>query len=217
MTAPQTATTTLWPPDHRGLIGARLKEFRQARGLTLKDLAVLAGTSIGHLSQLERDRASPSVKTLYTISRALGIAIGRFFDDGEGDGKETQHVVRKSKRRHIKFAAGIDDYRLTGDAVSQLTLLYCTLAPGAAVKVPYTHPGEEAGFVASGWLELVLEDTKITLEVGDAFSFSSEVPHRYRNPGKTETVVIWATSIGSYPHNHDAKASLKRHSRGGKS
>ena len=198
MSEAQTSRAEIPAGDPQGLVGAKLREFRQSRGLTLKQLATLAGTSVGHLSQLERDMGSPSVKTLYAISRALGVTIGQFFDHGEEGARGAQYVVRKSGRRHIRFAEGIDDYRLTSEAVSQLALLYSTFTPGATLSEPYTHEGEEAGYVVSGQLELYLEDAKIVLEAGDSFSFPSQVPHRYRNPGSIETVIIWAMTPPSY-------------------
>lgn len=184
--------------DQQGHIGAKLREFRQSRGLTLKQLATLAGTSVGHLSQLERDMASPSVKTLYAISRALGLTIGLFFDHGEKGAKEVEYVVRKSARRHIRFSGGIDDYQLTTDAVKQLSLLYSTFRPGAVLAEPYTHEGEEAGYVVSGKVELHLGEARILLEDGDSFSFPSVVPHKYRNAGDTEVIIIWAMTPPTY-------------------
>lgn len=184
---------------HEGLVGTKLREMRQAQGLTLKELAARTGTSIGHLSQLERDMASPSVKTLYAISRALGVTIARFFDNGEVGTQDAKYVVRKSSgRRHIRFAEGIDDYRLTTDAVNKIDLLYSTFAPLASLEDPYTHEGEEAGYVVSGRLELDIGGVKTTLEAGDSFSFPSQVPHRYRNPGEVQAVVIWAMTPPSY-------------------
>lgn len=184
--------------DQDGVVGGTLKKFRHRRGMTLKELAALSGTSVGHLSQLERDICSPSVKTLYAISRALGVTIGQFFDQSGEGANEARYVVRKGDRHHIRFSEGIDDYQLTSDTVKQLSLLYSTLAPGTTLVDPYTHEGEEAGFVISGQLELFLDDTKMLLEAGDSFSFPSLLPHRYGNPGQIETVVIWAATPPSY-------------------
>jgi transcriptional regulator with XRE-family HTH domain len=183
---------------HEGLVGPKLRELRQAQGLTLKELAARTGTSIGHLSQLERDMASPSVKTLYAISRALGVTIARFFDNGSEPTPHTKYIVRKSQRRHIRFSEGIDDYRLTCEEVNKLDLLYSTFAPKASLSEPYTHEGEEAGYVVSGSLELYLGEVKSILEAGDSFSFPSQIPHWYRNPGDVETVVIWAMTPPTY-------------------
>lgn len=190
--------TSSLPLEDGGLIGAKLREFRRLRKLTLKQLAERAGTSTGHLSQLERDMASPSLKTLYAISRSLGVTISEFFDRGQEGIPQSQYVVRKSKRRHIRFSEGIDDYRLTSDSVNKLDLLYSTFNPGATLDEPYTHQGEEAGYVVQGKLELFIMNNAVVLEPGDSFSFPSEVPHRYRNPGDTETVVIWAMTPRTY-------------------
>jgi transcriptional regulator with XRE-family HTH domain len=183
---------------HEGLIGAKLKSLRKSQGLTLKELSARTETSIGHLSQLERDMASPSVRTLYVISRALGVTISQFFDNGVEQAKENPYIVRKSQRHHIRFAEGIDDYRLTSDAVEKLDLLYSTFRPGASISEPYSHEGEEAGYVVSGRLEIQIGEFKAVVEAGDSFSFPSQKPHKYRNPGDTETAVIWAMTPPTY-------------------
>jgi transcriptional regulator with XRE-family HTH domain len=59
-------------------IGGEIRGLRKARGLTLTDLADASGLSIGYLSLLERDRATPSIKALHAVSRALGITISWF-------------------------------------------------------------------------------------------------------------------------------------------
>jgi len=184
--------------DHEGLVGPKLRELRQSQGLTLKELGARTGISIGHLSELERDMASPSVKTLHAISRALGVTILRFFDTGAELKPDNRYVVRKSRRRHIRFADGIDDYQLTCPEVSKLGLLYSTFKPKSSVADPYTHEGEEAGYIVSGTMELYLGDEKCVLEAGDSFSFPSQIPHRYSNPGDIETVVIWAMTPPTY-------------------
>src|SRR5215813_8412329 len=48
-------------------IGSRIREMRKAQSLTLQQLAERSGLSPAHLSQLERDQASPSITALYSI------------------------------------------------------------------------------------------------------------------------------------------------------
>lgn len=54
------------------------------------------------------------------------------------------------------------------------------------------HEGEETGLVQSGTLELQIGDNVYKLRTGDSFSFPSDLPHKYANPGNEETVVIFA-------------------------
>jgi len=66
------------------MIGSKIKNLRQLQGLSQRALAELAGISAASLSQLESERASPSVATLEKLADGLGIAIASFFlESGE--------------------------------------------------------------------------------------------------------------------------------------
>lgn len=199
--SPAARRVTSAPPaaDDDGLIGAKLRGLRQRLGRTLADVSAVTGVSVGHLSQLERDLVSPSIKTLHDISRALEVNISWFFTpEGPAD-RAGQYVVRRDARRHISFAEGIDDYQLNSLAVRQMGLLYSTFAPGASSgESPYAHEGEEAGLVVAGKFELWIDGLSILLDTGDSFSFPSSRPHRYRNPGRGKTVVVWAMTPATY-------------------
>lgn len=194
---PQSHRVTVGHDD--GLIGEKLRTLRRNYKKTLKEVADLTGISIGHLSQLERDLASPSVKTLHDISRALGVNISWFFLQADVAEMESHYVIRKESRRHIHFSDGIDDYQLNSLAVRKLGLLYSTFEPGASSgDEPYSHEGEEAGLVVSGELELFIDGKSARLASGDSFSFSSERKHKYWNPGTVPAVVIWAMTPPTY-------------------
>jgi transcriptional regulator with XRE-family HTH domain len=194
---PPAATTP--PGRDDGLIGARLRGLRQRQDKTLRAVSAATGISVGHLSQLERDLVSPSIKTLHDLSRALGVNISWFFLAQEPAPRVEQYIVRAARRRHISYADGIDDYQLNSPAVRHLGLLYSTFTPGASSgESPYAHEGEEAGLVVAGQLELWIDGASALLEAGDSFSFPSSSPHRYRNPGREPAVVVWAMTPPSY-------------------
>ncbi|BBU44885.1 hypothetical protein PPTS312_28000 [Pseudomonas putida] len=69
----------------------------------------------------------------------------------------------------------------------------CTHAspPGTYSQQSYSHEGEEAGYLLSGSFELWVGERHFQLGEGDSFSFSSQEPHRYGNPGEVDAVVIW--------------------------
>lgn len=68
------------------------------------------------------------------------------------------------------------------------------LAPGGGSEGTLAHAGEEMGFVIAGSIELVVNGEVYRLEAGDSFVFRSELPHSYRNPGRSETKVIWVST-----------------------
>ena len=180
-------------------IGNDIRGLRKARGLTLTDLAQASGLSVGYLSLLERDRATPSIKALHGVSRALGVTISWFFQAGDVPEEERGLVVRRNHRRRLDYQAGVVDELLSPNLMGALELLSCRFPPGASSgDEPYTHTGEEAGVVLRGQLELWVDGKTVLLEAGDSFGFQSSLPHSYRNPGPDEAEVIWAITPPSY-------------------
>lgn len=181
-------------------IGQEIRDLRRARNLTITDLSELSGISRGYLSQVERGISSPSVKALHSISRALGVTISWFFPPNAGDEEDLRDiVVRADKRRRLQFSSGITDELLSPNLRREIELLRCVFPPGSeSGDEPYTHQGEEAGFVVSGELHLWIGDRHVILREGDSFAFNSDEPHRYKNPTGKETIVIWAITPPTY-------------------
>jgi len=62
-------------PTRNANFAARLRALRQARGLTQKSLAALAGVSEGCIRQWEQRRRAPSLYTAVLVAEALGVPI----------------------------------------------------------------------------------------------------------------------------------------------
>ncbi|MEM6485134.1 MAG: cupin domain-containing protein [Pseudomonadota bacterium] len=186
-------------PDDSERVGEHIRRLRKARGMTLTVLSEATGISVGYLSQIERNISSPTVKTLFEISHALGVTIGWFFDRMGGEKSDEKYIVRQGNRQQIRFESGITDYRLTTDAVEQLEVLWSTFEPGTeSGDDPYQHEGEECGLVVKGQFELTIDGTVYLLEEGDSFSFPSTMPHSYKNIGREEAVVMWCITPPTY-------------------
>ncbi|WP_368040440.1 helix-turn-helix domain-containing protein [Ruegeria atlantica] len=182
------------------IVGPRMRELRKAKGLTLKQLAELTNLSVGYLSQLERQDADPSVRSLNVIGKALGVGINWFFPDPEEEADpESDIVVRSTRRRALRFESGVRDELLTPSLGGQLEMILTTFAPGASSgDTLYSHKGEEGGYVVEGRLEVTVDDRVMHLKAGDSFRFASTRPHRYHNPGDCDTVLVWAVTPPHY-------------------
>ena len=70
-------------PSH-SRIGERLREARQAQGLTARDVAKRVGVSPSLISQIERDKVNPSVSTLWGLVTVLGLTMSDLFSEVGG-------------------------------------------------------------------------------------------------------------------------------------
>lgn len=173
-------------------LGTRIRGLRKALGLTLTELAQTSELTAGYLSQLERNLAYPSIPALFNIARSLGVTIQWFFASETIPAEADEgYVVRQGNRQSIRYEDGIVDQLLTPLPNHQLEMLQSSFPPGTYSQQSYSHEGEEAGYVLSGQFELWVGDRHFLLDAGDSFSFASSEPHRYGNPGKVQTVVIW--------------------------
>ena len=100
-------------------------------------------------------------------------------------------MVRKKQRLQVNYENGIIDQLLTPQPTRQLEFLHSRFPPGTYSKESYSHEGEEAGYVLSGVFELWVGERYFQLSEGDSFSFSSQEPHKYGNPGEEDAVVLW--------------------------
>jgi len=70
--------------------------------------------------------------------------------------------------------------------------------PGVETDGQIVHAGEEVGYLLEGTLELLLGEKRHLLQAGDAFTFSSQVPHGYRNPGSTVARILWVNTPATF-------------------
>ena len=177
-------------------LGETVRLLRQRAGLSIQDVANKTGLSTGMISQLERARAMPSIRTLRLLGIALDVPISYFFESSDpADGQ--RYTVRKSNRRLLRLtASGVVKEALTPEGKGQLELYELTLNPGASSGTDFLqHTGEKAGYILSGSLRLWLDNEAHVLEAGDSFRFPSIVPHMFDNPTQQVARVIWVTTL----------------------
>lgn len=178
-------------------LGETVRLLRQRAGLSIQDVANKTGLSNGMISQLERARAMPSIRTLRLLSIALEVPISYFFETSDPAADVQRYIVRKNNRRLLRLtASGVVKEALTPEGKGQLELYELTLNPGASSGTDFLqHTGEKAGYVLSGSLRLWLDNQAHVLEAGDSFRFPSIVPHMFDNPTQQAARVIWVTTL----------------------
>ncbi|MET4070104.1 transcriptional regulator with XRE-family HTH domain [Bradyrhizobium sp. S3.2.6] len=194
---PKDAPTTETDDAVDQRLGETVRLLRQRAGLSIQDVATKTGLSNGMISQLERARAMPSIRTLRLLSIALDVPISYFFETSDPAADVQRYIVRKNNRRLLRLtASGVVKEALTPEGTGQLELYELTLNPGASSGTDFLqHTGEKAGYILSGSLRLWLDNEAHVLEAGDSFRFPSIVPHMFDNPTQQAARVIWVTTL----------------------
>jgi DNA-binding transcriptional MerR regulator/mannose-6-phosphate isomerase-like protein (cupin superfamily) len=175
--------------NHSAAIGPRLRRLRIQRGVGLAEVAAAAGISVGFLSALERSQMSASVGTLRRLARYYRTNILDFFDTTELNTR----LVRPPKRKVLEAGPGVRMELLAwGNKVMEPHLF--RIAPQAGSGESYAHEGEEFLFVLRGELQIALAEEEYHLKRGDSFYFESATPHRWKNPGRSETWLLWVNT-----------------------
>jgi DNA-binding transcriptional MerR regulator/mannose-6-phosphate isomerase-like protein (cupin superfamily) len=170
-------------------IGVHLRQMRLRRGLSLAQVAKRVGISVGFLSALERSQMSASVSTLRKLARFYKTNILDFFDAAESNSR----LVPSHKRKVLEAGPGVRMELLAwGNTVMEPHLF--RIAPSAGSGESYTHEGEEFLHVLQGRLHISIAEQEYQLKPGDSFYFESATPHRWFNPGRTETRVLWVNT-----------------------
>jgi DNA-binding transcriptional MerR regulator/mannose-6-phosphate isomerase-like protein (cupin superfamily) len=169
------------------LPGQRFRRLRARRGLSLAQVARATGVSVGFLSALERGQMRSSVATLRRIARFYRTNILSLFETS-GD---SRRLVRPGERKILETTPGVRMELLAWGHTAMEPHLF-RVKPGGGSGESYSHEGEEFLHVLRGDFEIWLNGKEhYRLKPGDSLYFESSTPHRWKNPGRKETWLLW--------------------------
>jgi len=172
-------------------IGQRIKALRQQRSLTLAGLAEQSNLSASHLSQVERDKTTPSLMTLSSIAQALDVNLRDLFDSEDNQ----LHITRATGLETLPGPVPPAWSQLTSPETGRdLEVHRLTLPPGAPWLEFEPYAGEIVGFVLAGTLAMQIDDEPVELAAGDSIHCDARQAHRLRCGGEIPCTIVWCTS-----------------------
>jgi len=182
-------------------IGARLHAMRTAAGLSQRQLAQRAGVPHAQISNVEKNKISPSIATLRKILSGLSVSLADFFEPERQvpagpffNANELVDLTSKVAMNAIGDGRGRMVFRQIGNAREHnLQILHEVYEPGADTGASFLqHSSTEGGYVVEGELEVTVGDHVRVLKAGEAYLFDSRIPHRFRNLSSGRAIVISA-------------------------
>jgi transcriptional regulator with XRE-family HTH domain len=160
-------------------IARRVRQVRNARGMTLRELASVTALSTGLLSKIENCNVSPPIGTLSKLARGLSVSIGEFFDVDDPDPgrvyfpKNTRKVV-PGRRTSLNY-----EYELliSGRKKRDMQPMIVSI-DGRSYKFGLQeHPGEQFMLMLAGSMDYVVGDKRYSVLPDDCLYFDARIPH----------------------------------------
>lgn len=176
--------------------GEKIRAVRERKGYTLKEVAAKAAVSESLVSQIERNKVSPSVDTLLAVADALEIDYEYLFRDHRQ--KKRVAIVRADQRqRMVRNTFSLQQLSVLDEIPGEHSIeaFLLEIAPGGEKGDPeYGHAGREFGIVLEGSAQLDYGYETYELNRGDTVSFQSDIPHLFKNSGETVLKAIWVVT-----------------------
>ena len=188
MNIPQTEQQSSTQPRVGALIRARRRQLH----MTLQALGDAAGLSVGFLSQVERDQATPSLGALAGIARGLGVDIDYFIATPSiGNG-----VTRAGERTTFSLPGSSVMYeRLHAEFPGRGLSSFIMIVPPGHHSEMVHHEGDELLYVLDGEISQTVDGVTIRLRAGDSLHFRGSSDHSWANESKRPARILWTGTM----------------------
>ena len=174
-------------------IGPKLRELRQQKSLSLKQLAERSGVSAAAIHKIERNDMVPTITTLMRLATALNRSVAWFVSEDEHEDRPAALIRSRERRPVFTSKAGLALEGISGPYGRFLIAgAMARVEPRATSgRAPMEHLGEELVYVLDGSIEIHVAGEAFRLRRGDALHFRTDRPHRWRNPGDRPARLLW--------------------------
>ncbi|MFF0436957.1 helix-turn-helix domain-containing protein [Streptomyces sp. NPDC004327] len=169
-------------------VGAAVRRRRRALELTLAEVATRSGLSSPFLSQIENDRARPSMRSLQRIADALDTTAVQLL--AASDETRTVDVVRAAADSAL--SPDSPDARVRPVVRGRHQLHALEFTGGHEADREFRHRNDELLYVADGAVEVEADGRLHRLGRGDTILLSGGVRHRWRTTGPGARVLVVA-------------------------
>jgi len=170
--------------------GNRLRELRLKQGWTLEQLAAACAVSRSMLSQIERNRANPTLSVACRIAQAFRMTLDRLV--GLANVAPRIDVIRDDETYHFRAKKEYHVRTLSPLYLEKDVEFYeVMLQPGGALRSPAHYTGtHELLTVHQGSVRVTSADEQCELQQGDSAHYRVDVAHAIENMGSDKAILF---------------------------
>jgi transcriptional regulator with XRE-family HTH domain len=180
-------------------IARRIREIRDAQGLSLAALAERSGVSRSNISLIERGESSATATVLDKLSAALGVTVASLFEKPADEPSPVSRV--EDQPVWTDPASGYTRRNLSPAVYAPIQLVEVSFPAGQ--RVAYETSAREVEvhqqvWIIEGEMEVTVGDTQWRLAAGDCIAMRLDQPITYHNP--TTKPARYLVSLVSQAH-----------------
>lgn len=170
---------------------ARLKEARREQGLSLEAVAKLSGVSRSMVSQIERGESSPTISTLWNLTRALGVDFAGLLDLSTGPAKiETLRSDDVPTINNLGKNVKIRILSPPEEAGKHEVYELVFGLDGVLDSKPHARGAREHLTVIEGVVDVTSGDNTSRLQAGDTARYAADITHRILAIGAARAFLV---------------------------
>ncbi|MGM0410334.1 MAG: helix-turn-helix domain-containing protein [Bacillota bacterium] len=166
--------------DFNKNLGKKLRKLRKRKNYSLSELEELTGVSKSMLGQIERGKSSPTVKTLWKISKGLNVSFSTFVNENKEDisivsNKNTHPIIEKKSKYKVYPLFPYENEK-------KFEIYFIEIAANYSHEAEAHYENtEEYLLVNKGKISVKIDNKKYDLEKDEAINFNGDKPHIYEN------------------------------------
>ncbi len=169
--------------QHGMAVAKNLRSIREGRNLSLDQLSDLTGVSKSMLRQIETEKSSPTIATIWKIANGLRLSFTSLLR------KRSPEVAIRDFKAEKPLTAEAERYRvfplISFDPERSFEFYYLEVEPKTTFHgEPHKGDVEEYIFVETGSLEIIIDENQHKINAGQCIQFQANTPHSYRNMGE---------------------------------
>ena len=187
--------STVIQEDPENTLGERLRLRRKELKLSMKEVAVSSGLSIGFISQVERGLTSPSLTSLTAIANFLRSDVTNFLSQPKSKSSITRneerdvYTINKNGLQYERLSDSFPGHTLNSVIIHEM--------PGHKTE-SISHEGEEFFFILEGAITIYIDGVVNILEAGDSLHFDSSRSHSAWNHTNKVTTVLHVCTMNVF-------------------
>ena len=160
------------------LLPARLKEARRAQGLSLEAVANLSGVSRSMVSQIERGESSPTISTLWNLTRALQVDFAGLLDaEAQSDRIDVLRAAEAPNIENMGQGCRIRILSPPEEAGRHEIYELIFMPDGELSSQPHTRGAREQLTVMEGMVIVKSGSAETILGPGDTARYAADITH----------------------------------------